>query len=88
MVARQSDATDTDTFGAFATIATRQFFGFIPGGYGIAVNNLVDPTHCIAGAATVSVPEPGTWAMMGLGQLGLGIVGASRPRQLGDSAAV
>ena len=78
-----------DLWGNGLTGALQPGFPFTPGGYGIGI---YDPTtgaeDYVAASVVLTVPEPSTWAMAGLGFLGLGLAGLRRTRRPAEVAAV
>jgi hypothetical protein len=56
--------------------------------YGVVVfSALTGPDYTSAAGLTLNVPEPSTWAMMGLGFAALGFAGYHKSRKAGDVAA-
>ena len=78
-----------DLWGNGLTGALEPGFPFTPGGYGIGI---YDPTtgaeDYVAASINLTVPEPSTWAMAGLGFLGLGLAGLKRTRRPAEAAAI
>ena len=77
-----------DLWGNGLTGGLEPGFPFTPGGYGIGI---YDPKtgheDYLAAGVILTVPEPGTWAMAGLGFLGLGLAGLRRTRRPAEVAA-
>jgi hypothetical protein len=77
-----------DLWGNGLTGALDGTFGFIPGGNGIGIKNLTTGAEdYVAGSVILTVPEPATWALFGVGFLGLGLVGLKRQSRRADTAA-
>ena len=78
-----------DLWGNGLTGATEPGFPFTPGGYGIGI---YDPgtghEDYLAAGVNLTVPEPSTWAMAGLGFLGLGLTRLRRTRRPAEVTAV
>ena len=56
--------------------------------YGVvAFSAATGPDYTSATGLTLNVPEPSTWAMMGLGFAALGFAGYRKSRKAGDVAA-
>ena len=71
------------------TGATEPGFPFVPGGYGIGIYDPVSRNlDYVTSGVNLTVPEPSTWAMAGLGFLGLGLAGLGRMRRSAEVAAV
>jgi hypothetical protein len=71
--------------------ATQPGFPYVGPGYGIGIYNPADPPTVydyVTTGVNLTVPEPSTWAIMGLGFIGLGLTGLRRTRRPTEVAEV
>ncbi len=84
-----SDGDYVDLWGNGLTGALEPPFPFTPGGYGIGIYDpITGAEDYVAASVILTVPEPSTWAMAGIGFLGLGLAGLRRTRRPAEVAAV
>ena len=71
--------------------ATQPGFPYVGPGYGIGIYNPADPPTVydyVTTGVNLTVPEPSTWAITGLGFIGLGLTGLRRTRRPTEVAEV